>query len=598
MKNTFITILMLFLLKTAQAQTISPLETAEFCPNTEIVFTVIVPGYNPNVSTGIGGCLVTMSAYNIKTASDNSSTTFNFKGRFNDVNQKQVFQVNYLTRIGSGQKDFVFKNIKSLNIYTPSGNCPGIYIKSDVIAPMCKITSVPINFDAVKWSTAFENPAYCFGSISTYEYILPPGWSMNGVTSNGTTPIVGNNNVTVTSDLNTGGVITVRPANNCGTGLSNGQPFVPIYISRPQGFVLEPANVSITCGSVAPITFTVKNVNSTTDVTNHSWNLGAVPNGWLLPDGSAAPEYYSTGAANTLTLTPVCGAKQNNISATVTTNGFDCSAGASNVSIAMPQMLIEGDEKICVGSSNYSIQGLPCNSIVTWSASPTGLVSYIANGNTLNVTRIGNGHVILNPTAKACGLTSEPVKNINVGLVDLSRDKISITNGQGGKGYFCSTMAGNEVQILDPSITIGEVLLLKSPEMSVLYRLYGYMQFGYVPKGYYVLRAKLINACGEIMYEDDIESKECKGWVIESKLSASPNPAASTININTAETTQEDYEIQLYDLYNSKPVLTQKAYKGSKKMQVQVSHLRRGQYILVLKNKKGEIVKKKQMILN
>ena len=65
---------------------------------------------------------------------------------------------------------------------------------------------------------------------------MPSGWSIGANVSNGSTWIAEGNNVTVTSDLSTGNgmVIRVRPANNCSSGLANGQIPATIFISRPK----------------------------------------------------------------------------------------------------------------------------------------------------------------------------------------------------------------------------------------------------------------------------------------------------------------------------------------------------------------------------
>ncbi|MEO5947493.1 MAG: T9SS type A sorting domain-containing protein [Chitinophagaceae bacterium] len=87
-----------------------------------------------------------------------------------------------------------------------------------------------------KWSTFAEGSDFCWGSISTYEYLLPNNWSIGANVSNGSSWIGGGSSVTVTSDLSTGNGMTikVRPANNCGSSLQNGIPPAEILISRPK----------------------------------------------------------------------------------------------------------------------------------------------------------------------------------------------------------------------------------------------------------------------------------------------------------------------------------------------------------------------------
>ena len=72
--------LLFTLTKGVQAQTISPAVTNEYCPSTDITFTVSVPGTSPTVASWTNGPIVVQGAYNITTSG--STTTFNFKGRF------------------------------------------------------------------------------------------------------------------------------------------------------------------------------------------------------------------------------------------------------------------------------------------------------------------------------------------------------------------------------------------------------------------------------------------------------------------------------------------------------------------------------------
>jgi len=81
---------------------------------------------------------------------------------------------------------------------------------------------------------------------------------------------------------------------------------IKIIETPPISFTI-PATTIFACGSTTAINFSAANVYNTTGITNYTWSLGAIPNGWLLPNGTPAPATYSTGIANTLTLTPDCG---------------------------------------------------------------------------------------------------------------------------------------------------------------------------------------------------------------------------------------------------------------------------------------------------
>jgi hypothetical protein len=174
-----------------------------------------------------------------------------------------------------------------------------------------------------------------------------------------------------------------------------------------------PQSTNIGCGSTTPITFTITNVYSTPGAT-YTWNLGATSNGWLY-NGTPAPQNISTGTSSTLTLTPVCGATPQNVSATATVNGTNYSTNTSAIAITTPYMDISGNGNLCTGSEVYSISGLPCSATVAWSVTPSNIVNLTSSGNNATLTAIGTGEVTLTATITACGQTINKVAGIRVG---------------------------------------------------------------------------------------------------------------------------------------------------------------------------------------
>lgn len=224
MKRLCLILMCYFILKVATSQSILPLVTEEFCPDVEYTFTATIPkGYQS--MTAVGGAIVT------QLPTPPVSNTFTFKGKFGDVNQKQIFRIFYTDMTSY---DFEFKKIKSI-YYTTS--CAQVPDQPAINVPRCQIINIPISVSNVQWGTNFENPILCFGSISDFEYQIPSGWSIAGQNSNGSNWIPGGNSVTVTSDASNGvnGFIFVRPRNTCDAGLQNGQipGRIPILRSRP-----------------------------------------------------------------------------------------------------------------------------------------------------------------------------------------------------------------------------------------------------------------------------------------------------------------------------------------------------------------------------
>ncbi|MDP1811727.1 MAG: hypothetical protein Q8K66_10035, partial [Sediminibacterium sp.] len=220
MKRLYLIAACILLLKMANSQTILPLQSAEYCPNVEYTFTATITKPYKNM-IGEGSCFVT------QLPQSPVGTTFTFKGKFGDANQKQTFLVYHPDNTST---PFEFTKIKSLF----HGTCSPIPVPATVTALPCQTVSIPISFSAVQWFTIFEpSSTACFGTITTYEYLLPSGWVLNGTTSTGSNWITGTNNITVTSDLSTSGQIQVRAVNPCGASLVKGQ-ISTIAINRPK----------------------------------------------------------------------------------------------------------------------------------------------------------------------------------------------------------------------------------------------------------------------------------------------------------------------------------------------------------------------------
>lgn len=137
--------------------------------------------------------------------------------------------------------------------------------------------------------------------------------------------------------------------------------------------ILSPTNVPTTCGTTTTQTFTVSNPNNLQGITSYEWNLGTANNGWLY-NGRPADQNIST-PTNSITLTSICGSNLSNVSVTVKVNNQNYKTYQSTITPTIPTLSIVGNANFCTGSSNYSINNLPCNASVNWSASPSGIVS-------------------------------------------------------------------------------------------------------------------------------------------------------------------------------------------------------------------------------
>ncbi|MBN9351672.1 MAG: hypothetical protein J0H55_13415 [Chitinophagaceae bacterium] len=107
-----------------KSQTISPSPNQEYCPEVEYTFTVTITKPFQNI-IGESGSIVTQQP------SLPVGSTFIFKGKFGDANQKQSFRVTFSD--GSSYP-FEFKKIKSL--YYPV-TCSQVPNQATITAPRC-----------------------------------------------------------------------------------------------------------------------------------------------------------------------------------------------------------------------------------------------------------------------------------------------------------------------------------------------------------------------------------------------------------------------------------------------------------------------------
>lgn len=200
-------------------------------------------------------------------------------------------------------------------------------------------------------------------------------------------------------------------------------------------FALASSPTAISCGSTTPVTFTAtgSNVPSGATVT-YNWNLGA-NNGWEY-NGSTAPSTISTGAANTITLTPACGSTLSNVSATATVNGTATNTNASAVSITQPSYTISGSSSLCSGNANYIINGLVCNSSIAWTAPPANLGSLSTlTASPTTLTYGGTpGNFTLTANVTSCGIAQQVTLPVRVGPNTSSDYTLS---GNNGSMYWC-----------------------------------------------------------------------------------------------------------------------------------------------------------------
>ncbi len=395
----------------------------------------------------------------------------------------------------------------------------------------------------------------------------------------------------------------------------------------PVSFTL-PASTTFGCGSATLQTFTVTNVYNTTGITNYTWNLGSASNNWLY-NGSPATQTISTGTTGSISLTPVCGAVQTDVYATVTANGNTYNTNTSSISYTPPTVTMTGNSSLCSGSTSYQLNGVPCNSTIVWSASPTGVVTLAPNGNQVTATKAGNGSVTLSASITvACNSTPIVVnKNIVVGVPSFDGSPAYYTDYGGpypllltlpfGNHPIPNEICENHGGTTDINI-VGATSLVwsepdESPGASVTWYTDSYknLKFWIHNSGdWAAFKITYGNACGSSDVTYKFQAITCDPYppysniVTKGQFIITPNPASGNVSIssnsksNLSKTTIDKTGIIQVSITDVNGTLKKQQQFSAKtaNMQLDVSGLIPGTYFVQITN--GTVNETHQLIIN
>jgi hypothetical protein len=274
-----------------------------------------------------------------------------------------------------------------------------------------------------------------FFYADSYEWLIPAGWQIGTVTSDGVTPIPTSGtsgfSVSVKPDACTGNgqKIKVRAKNNCGSGLfSLWQETATIVRNIPTPTFSQAPPNSVTCGNTTPITVSV---NAVPGATSYTWTK---PSGW-----------GGTSTTTSITLTPngtsvgsisvianICGSQSPPVSKSVALQLFD------------PQNppTINGALNLCSPNTSYTLANPPALTTATWSVSPSNLVAVSSGtGMTANLSKAnsnssGVATITFNLTGP-CGPLPAFTKQIQVGVVNSSQATVTASCQTGTLCYVC-----------------------------------------------------------------------------------------------------------------------------------------------------------------
>ncbi|NTX53688.1 hypothetical protein [Myxococcus sp. CA039A] len=197
----------------------------------------------------------------------------------------------------------------------------------------------------------------------------------------------------------------------------------------PPAFSLAPSSVARTCGDTTAQTFTVTNLEGIRDIRAYEWDLGSASNGWSY-QGAPAPATLTTTDA-ILTLTPICGAAQEDISVAVKTGSSSYGPYQSDVTNpGYPSMSIQGPSILCTTAPHeYRLLGLPCSTSVIWSTSDVTLATAASRSDNTGTLTKGTNFGDITLTAQVsgnCGATTL-TKKVRVGPYWLTRPYGTLT---------------------------------------------------------------------------------------------------------------------------------------------------------------------------
>ena len=347
-----------------------------------------------------------------------------------------------------------------------------------------------------------------------------------------------------------------------------------------------PASTDLTCSSTSPISINVVNTNGTTGITGYTWTLGSSANTWKDANGNPVGSTISTTGPS-LTLTPVCVNTAQTISVTVATGSGNIASNTGSINITPPSSLptytISGPDVVCT-SGNYSISGLPCGAIVTWSVSeqpgPLTTLSCTDCSQTTLSMGTGSGSEFLTATITSCGQTVNAYKRVRIGAYDTYSNFSTV-----GPSSACRNKS---IQIsVDPAAYPGLSNFVWSYP-SGWFKPSGGTGSNYialvVPSSAllqtYTISVMATNACGTTSTVNHIVGvTSCSSFMI------SPNPASEAITITEVEEGSgkpvQEMSLQRVEIVNKMGVVSyRKEYKekltGS--LKIPVGLLRQDQY--------------------
>ncbi|MBD3629345.1 T9SS type A sorting domain-containing protein [Cyclobacterium sp.] len=445
----------------------------------------------------------------------------------------------------------------------------------------------------------------------SYQWVIPAGWKIGTITSDGSTPIGSQSHSVAVTPNSCGGAgqkVKVRAYSNCASGyVSNWRE---ITVARPTPVIsfTQAPPTSVVCNVPTPITVSVASIPG---ASSYTWTK---PGTWT-----------GTSVTNTITLTPdgfsagqitvkanICGTQTTTLSETITLSLFSVDTPPS----------VSGANLLCATNSSYTLSNLPPGATATWAVSPSALFGGTKTGSGTNASirafnntsTSGQGKITFT-VQTSCG-SFQVEKPMWVGV-----PKQNDTSIQPNSYPLCTNQAiyfNAYYNKTDPGNSESDIINYEwIPPTTGCYTVGGKNQVmicNFSQDGYYDMRVRAQNACGVsgwFWFYPFVEN--CYYYAVN----INPNPAEDFINVEMVQTPTSqndegqkdglnpmesrnsefsfnklDYEIKIYDQEGYLKV----SHKSEKEnLNIDISSLAPGRYYVHIEHPDGVI--KRQILV-
>lgn len=279
--------------------------------------------------------------------------------------------------------------------------------------------------------------------VQNYIWILPSGWSANGITSTGSNEIPGGSSITATYPASsTSGTIKVKGYQAI-TGCEStpqSSKFATATIDRNVTFTLTANKSYFLCGDTNPITYTV-NANPAVPCALYYWNNSST--------ATTSNTFQKVpGLGNEIVTVSIVIGNQAPISKSIT-------IPVKTFAGAYPQ--IEGDDVICGTQAEYTIPQIQPGYTVAWSPSPNLAIVYNGNDNAI-FSPTGSGSAYIDATVHTpCG-ASVPLARKYIWSGTPSLPKILSLNVCGNSAIEINARSASPVTDYHWTVSCGTIL--------------------------------------------------------------------------------------------------------------------------------------------